>query len=109
MRIDAARVSRRLVPEVAGQPEYGSKLVTGLWIEIGVAQPAVERAMTEADVGQIAGAVLADRNVAGQIGHVIDRRRSGDRKSTRLNSSHTVNSYAVFCLKKKKKKYRDGK
>src|SRR5437588_9810496 len=30
-----------------------------------------------------------------------------DRKSTRLNSSHTVISYAVFCLKKKKnKKYR---
>src|SRR5436190_15768279 len=28
---------------------------------------------------------------------------SGDRKSTRLNSSHTVISYAVFCLKKKKK------
>src|SRR5215204_7122550 len=32
------------------------------------------------------------------------RRRSpsSDRKSTRLNSSHTVISYAVFCLKKKK-------
>src|SRR5260221_10925747 len=28
---------------------------------------------------------------------------NGDRKSTRLNSSHTVISYAVFCLKKKKK------
>src|SRR5260221_3131929 len=28
---------------------------------------------------------------------------SVDRKSTRLNSSHTVISYAVFCLKKKKK------
>src|SRR5947207_4329135 len=27
--------------------------------------------------------------------------RVGDRKSTRLNSSHTVISYAVFCLKKK--------
>src|SRR5206468_12298553 len=27
-----------------------------------------------------------------------------DRKSTRLNSSHDQNSYAVFCLKKKKKK-----
>src|SRR5260221_3617598 len=27
----------------------------------------------------------------------------GDRKSTRLNSSHTVISYAVFCLKKKTK------
>src|SRR5436190_13845988 len=30
---------------------------------------------------------------------------SSDRKSTRLNSSHTVNSYAVFCLKKKKLDY----
>src|SRR5256885_3877789 len=29
--------------------------------------------------------------------------RLGDRKSTRLNSSHLVISYAVFCLKKKKK------
>src|SRR2546426_6156046 len=28
-----------------------------------------------------------------------------DRKSTRLNSSHLVISYAVFCLKKKKKKF----
>src|SRR5256885_7629767 len=28
---------------------------------------------------------------------------SGDRKSTRLNSSHLVISYAVFCLKKKKR------
>src|SRR5438034_6785859 len=33
------------------------------------------------------------------------RHRSEDRKSTRLNSSHTVISYAVFCLKKKKKRY----
>src|SRR3712207_7513983 len=30
-------------------------------------------------------------------------RREGDRKSTRLNSSHANISYAVFCLKKKKK------
>src|SRR5258708_9881562 len=28
--------------------------------------------------------------------------QSGDRKSTRLNSSHQIISYAVFCLKKKK-------
>src|SRR5438132_7396152 len=32
---------------------------------------------------------------------------SGDRKSTRLNSSHTVISYAVFCLKKKKRKHNE--
>src|SRR3712207_8225478 len=31
----------------------------------------------------------------------------GDRKSTRLNSSHANISYAVFCLKKKKKKTSD--
>src|SRR5690349_23057660 len=32
------------------------------------------------------------------------RRRSVDRKSTRLNSSHVEISYAVFCLKKKNKR-----
>src|SRR3989449_5836958 len=32
--------------------------------------------------------------------------QKGDRKSTRLNSSHGYISYAVFCLKKKKKKER---
>src|SRR2546430_12534942 len=32
---------------------------------------------------------------------------SKDRKSTRLNSSHSQISYAVFCLKKKKKKNND--
>src|SRR5882672_11214448 len=33
----------------------------------------------------------------------LARDHARDRKSTRLNSSHTVNSYAVFCLKQKKK------
>src|SRR5207249_9045044 len=33
------------------------------------------------------------------------RHRQGDRKSTRLNSSHVSISYAVFCLKKKKKQH----
>src|SRR5260221_8776001 len=36
----------------------------------------------------------------------ISRVAFPDRKSTRLNSSHTVISYAVFCLKKKNKKNR---
>src|SRR5947209_12108911 len=39
----------------------------------------------------------------------LDRRArnaGGDRKSTRLNSSHANISYAVFCLKKKKNKKR---
>src|SRR3712207_7739625 len=47
-----------------------------------------------------------------EIPHIFDRfyraqgssRADGDRKSTRLNSSHANISYAVFCLKKKKLK-----
>src|SRR5256885_9553452 len=35
------------------------------------------------------------------IGGEVDEHQDGDRKSTRLNSSHLVISYAVFCLKKK--------
>src|SRR2546426_6727266 len=38
------------------------------------------------------------------VHRVIDRLPHADRKSTRLNSSHLVISYAVFCLKKKKNK-----
>src|SRR3712207_8311759 len=36
-----------------------------------------------------------------------DRLEGRDRKSTRLNSSHANISYAVFCLKKKKKLYKN--
>src|SRR5688572_32410388 len=43
--------------------------------------------------------VLADRSIAG-----AQVRAGEDRKSTRLNSSHSQISYAVFCLKKKKNK-----
>src|SRR5438132_5791216 len=41
---------------------------------------------------------------AGDIYNMSMQLKVEDRKSTRLNSSHTVISYAVFCLKKKKKK-----
>src|SRR5438034_10010555 len=37
-----------------------------------------------------------------QLARLSDLAAELDRKSTRLNSSHTVISYAVFCLKKKK-------
>src|SRR5256885_6141870 len=41
------------------------------------------------------------RALRGPRHRVPDQRRGSDRKSTRLNSSHLVISYAVFCLKKK--------
>src|SRR2546422_5392932 len=61
-------------------------------------------------------AAAADRHLAVDrvVAHQVERRRAraavdrevelldGDRKSTRLNSSHGYISYAVFCLKKKK-------
>src|SRR2546426_5678865 len=46
------------------------------------------------------GAEVVDRSL------VVLHGRRADRKSTRLNSSHLVISYAVFCLKKKKKNNR---
>src|SRR5256885_11750081 len=45
--------------------------------------------------GQAGQGLVADGAVRG------GRSQRGDRKSTRLNSSHLVISYAVFCLKKK--------
>src|SRR5437588_12215087 len=49
----------------------------------------------------------ADRSARHRDRDGCRREPWGDRKSTRLNSSHTVISYAVFCLKKKKKKKRN--
>src|SRR5258708_27882228 len=50
------------------------------------------------------GASLARRNEAGRTARFarLEAEPQGDRKSTRLNSSHQIISYAVFCLKKKK-------
>src|SRR5437868_9189573 len=48
--------------------------------------------------------VAIDGRLAVQFdGYVFPDTRNQDRKSTRLNSSHVSISYAVFCLKKKKK------
>src|SRR5690554_7158729 len=53
--------------------------------------------------------VRTERSVDGLVGKALQiqecARLFPDRKSTRLNSSHVRISYAVFCLKKKKKKY----
>src|SRR5258708_30364531 len=45
--------------------------------------------------------IVANNGMAANDGSVFFR-KYGDRKSTRLNSSHQIISYAVFCLKKKK-------
>src|SRR2546426_9171636 len=52
--------------------------------------------------GAAKGSTPATCDTCGGAGQV--RISQGDRKSTRLNSSHLVISYAVFCLKKKNNK-----
>src|SRR2546430_7308440 len=56
----------------------------------------VKRAGT--DVTLVATQAMVSRALAA----AGDLEKDGDRKSTRLNSSHSQISYAVFCLKKKK-------
>src|SRR2546426_8323570 len=53
-----------------------------------------EPGQVESPVSPLPGTVIAEEMSAGPL--------NLDRKSTRLNSSHLVISYAVFCLKKKK-------
>src|SRR3989454_1535947 len=51
-------------------------------------------------LARISPYIVADARPSGSLLRIY---RDTDRKSTRLNSSHLVISYAVFCLKKKKK------
>src|SRR2546422_6191773 len=52
--------------------------------------------------GDIRNCLIALARVAPEVSAALQYRFGGDRKSTRLNSSHGYISYAVFCLKKKK-------
>src|SRR5258708_26716532 len=54
-------------------------------------------------IGQIwSGAMMLCHIGASEAADAVENAIAQDRKSTRLNSSHQIISYAVFCLKKKK-------
>src|SRR5438132_10308489 len=61
------------------------------------------RSRNQVEGHRVGGLVDSDRRSGHEVEHVVAHGVQ-DRKSTRLNCSHTVISYAVFCLKKKKKK-----
>src|SRR5436309_9712138 len=65
---------------------------------------AVALSFPGAAVAQMSRAALVKQSDIIFIGTVTQVGLFQDRKSTRLNSSHVKISYAVFCLKKKKKK-----
>src|SRR5438034_6853859 len=76
------------ISESASARGRGSEAERGL----GVDQAGVD----------VAALGIDDRGVRRHGDVRADRLDQADRKSTRLNSSHTVISYAVFCLKKKR-------
>src|SRR3712207_7924195 len=78
-------------------PEPG-QLLPGLAVVHGE-EPAVLHPRREL----LAGSVDVRLRLEEVVGAVPGRDDQRDRKSTRLNSSHANISYAVFCLKKKKK------
>src|SRR2546427_1141565 len=53
--------------------------------------------------GELSGGPVVERSLPGIFPSLCPALSTTDRKSTRLNSSHSQISYAVFCLKKKKK------
>jgi hypothetical protein len=71
MPINAALVVRARIDEVVGEAGNRRKFVTSLWVKVCVTAAAVDGAMTDADVGQIARTVVADRNVAGAVDHPV--------------------------------------
>src|SRR3990167_6119250 len=86
---DLAVIALAVAVEVAG-------LAVMLGAPVGLAQAAFRVAAAHA-----AGYPLADnRRAALAAGHLVAAAIVSDRKSTRLNSSHSQISYAVFCLKK---------
>src|SRR5688572_32063267 len=60
----------------------------------------------EGDVGRLVVGALHEPDRGRKSQQALEILGRADRKSTRLNSSHSQISYAVFCLKKKKKQER---
>src|SRR3989475_7930683 len=86
-----------------GEPDQLGRLREPVWLNLPVA--TILTGLTRLIV--ISSWIAAGPTRAGLDGgnHCgrLALQSSGDRKSTRLNSSHSQISYAVFCLKKKKK------
>src|SRR5438034_2272939 len=76
-------------------------------VELAVGAPHVVRAVERGAVPDRHQHVVQPVARAVVVVHITSRHDAQDRKSTRLNSSHTVISYAVFCLKKKNRSPRD--
>src|SRR2546426_8131517 len=103
MNIQTAHSNRPSAREAAGELKAGLQALVPkmvLFFSSSTYPPEdVAGEMTAAFPGAaVFGCTTAGEIISGQM-----LKNSIDRKSTRLNSSHLVISYAVFCLKKKKR------
>src|SRR5215204_3187475 len=116
-RARAARRSRATGGAGGGQPSARSRdaarlarpggdraVLQGVRAARGVPAPSGRGAEPPRPARARLGHRLREPLERGRRLRALPAREGRDRKSTRLNSSHTVISYAVFCLKKKKKK-----
>src|SRR5439155_8716312 len=90
---------------VVGAAMVGSLFSMDAWNNVGFASG--ELTNLEKDVPFAMGAgvlIVTTLYVLANVSYLVVLPQDADRKSTRLNSSHVAISYAVFCLKKKKKK-----
>src|SRR2546426_7051447 len=96
---------KRRVEELGGRRSFFRKLgvaAAGLGAASVLPDATLEGAMQGVNRSSMPSQLkITDLRVAVVTGAPTATRRS-DRKSTRLNSSHLVISYAVFCFKKKK-------
>src|SRR5258708_9313664 len=80
--------------------------VDGGPLQAALAAPRPPNSLPEIQVPATQGRRTVMRNFQNPGRSVVMSTHGIDRKSTRLNSSHQIISYAVFCLKKKKNKRR---
>src|SRR3989454_4093681 len=102
------RYGRLIAARIALPPAAAEKLAVDAPCVVPLGREHVQAADlgnfgAETDVGATAGHVRGDGDAAALT--CLGDHLGLDRKSTRLNSSHLVISYAVFCLKKKKRIY----
>src|SRR2546427_3238351 len=97
------RQSVRVIERAGVQPDAPRAQSPGVPHGAGeqvLAEAAPDRVAHDSEIRDLDGVVVGD---AAQL-VPAEQAAVADRKSTRLNSSHSQISYAVFCLKKKKKR-----
>src|SRR5262249_12864043 len=102
MHVDAVLILRRLVGEIVGEAEHAREFVPGLRIEIGVAAAGVDRPVPDADVRQARRVVGPDRDVSGDVSHVVMNARVPAQRRDRQDIAEASDRVAD-CIKSRER------